>query len=117
LHDAGFVLPDGQTVPAITGQHHDWVVMNAAVDGGPGERVSLGMIDHPANPRSPSPWYCKSGNGFSFMNAAFLFHEPMKLAKNESLRFQYRVCYRDGSWSAQEFQSLANEFRESERTA
>lgn len=113
LHDAGFLLPNGETTASLAGQPHDWVVMNAAVDGGAGNRVSLGMIDHPANPRSPSPWYCKSGNGFNYMNAAFLFHEPMSVKKEQTLRFRYRVLYRDGVWTAKEFGSLAGEFRES----
>jgi len=109
-----FLLPGGDTVTALAGQRHDWTVMQAKVDGGPDQRVSLAMIDHPSNPRSPSPWYCKSGNGFNYMNPAFLFHEPMTLKKEQSLRFRYRVFYRDGCWSATEFAALANAFRAAE---
>jgi len=114
LHDAGFLLPNGETSASLAGQPHDWVMMHAAVDGGTGMRVSLGMIDHPDNPRSPSPWYCKSGNGFNYMNAAFLFHEPMSLKREQTMRFRYRVVYRDGVWTAKEFGALAKDFRESE---
>lgn len=117
LHDVCFMLPGGETVPALAGQNHDWVVMQAKADGGPNRTVSLGMIDHAANPRSPSPWYCKSGNGFNYMNAAFLFHEPLELKKEQSLRFRYRVIRRDGYWTAGEFAAIAAEFRESREEA
>jgi hypothetical protein len=111
LHDAGFILPDGGSTPGLAGQTHDWVMMHAKVDGGADARIAIGMIDHPTNPRSPTPWYCKVGNGFNYMNAAFLFHEPMQLAKGQSLSFQYRFVYRDGVWDAKEFQAIADEFR------
>jgi hypothetical protein len=114
LHDSSFLLPNGETVTALTGQRHDWVVLQSSVDEGPGERVSVGMIDHPANPRGQSPWYCKCAQGFTFMNAAFLFHEPMTLRRGETLRFCYQILYRDGLWNAQDFSKLAAEFRESE---
>jgi len=112
LHDVNFLLPNGDTVASLAGQPHDWTVMQAAVDGaGAGQRVSIGMIDHPGNPRTPSPWYNKSGNGFNYMNAAFLFHERLTVARGESLRFNYRILYRDGQWSTSEFKQLADEFR------
>jgi hypothetical protein len=111
VHDVNFVLPNGETVPALAGQKHDWVVMQGSVDGGSGGKISLGMVDHPTNPRTPSPWYCKSGNGFNYMNAAFLFHEAMPLPRGESLKFRYRIFYRDGLWTAGEFADLAKAFR------
>ena len=121
LHDVNFLLPNGDAVTSLAGQPHDWTVMQAAVDGGrasggTGQRVSIGMIDHPTNPRSPVPWYNKSGNGFNYMNAAFLFHEPCIVKRGESLKFNYRICYRDGQWSATEFKQLADEFRATKPT-
>jgi hypothetical protein len=114
LHNVNFLLPGGETIAALAGQPHDWVSMNADVDGGPGQKVAMAMIDHPSNPRSPSPWYCKSGNGFNYMNAAFLFHEPMTLARGVTLRLAYRVLYRDGQWTANELAQLAAAFRKTE---
>ena len=112
-HDANFLIPCGETVSGLAGQSHDWCVMQAKVDGGVDRHVSLAMIDHPTNPRSPSPWYCKSGNGFNYVNAALLFHEPMSLKRSDALRFRYRVLYRDGLWTPGEFAQLAQEFRTS----
>ncbi len=111
VHDVNLLLPNGETVPALAGQKHDWVAMQGSVDGGPGAKISLAMVDHPSNPRTPSPWYCKSGNGFNYMNAAFLFHEAMPLQRGQSLKFRYRIFYRDGLWTADEFANLAKAFR------
>lgn len=112
LHETNFLLPRGETAAALVGQPHDWCVMQASVDGGGAEKkVSIGIVDHPSNPRSPTPWYVKSANGFNFMNAAILFHEPMDLPRGQTLKFRYRVAYRDGTWTAPQFQELADAFR------
>jgi hypothetical protein len=112
LHGANYLVPSGEAKPALIGERHDWAVLQAKVDHGVDQRVSLGMIDHPANPRGQSPWYCKAENGYILMNAAFLFHEPMAVKKGEILRFRYRIHYRDGLWQPAEFAALARAFRE-----
>jgi hypothetical protein len=114
FHGSSFLLPDGNTTAAITGQPGPWLVSRGQVDGDAEARVCLGMIDHPGNPRSPSPWYGKAGQSYDFFNAAFLFHEPMSVSKGGELRFRYRVLYRDGWWEAGEFDALARSFRDSQ---
>lgn len=111
VHGNGFLLPDGQSVRTLTGQTHPWAVFRAVIDGQPSTKISLGMIDHPDNPRSPTPWYGKTDEGYDFMNAAFLFHEPMSVPKDRPLNFRYRVLYRDGWWEAEDFAKLAHAFR------
>jgi hypothetical protein len=112
LHDANFLLPKGENVAGLAGQPYNWLILQGALDGGANQRVSVAMIDHPSNPRSPSPWYCKASNGYgAYMNAAFLFHEKMQVSRGQSLRFRYRICYRDGTWTADEFDAIAQEFR------
>jgi len=81
------------------------------VDGGLEQKVSFAIVDHPGNPRSPSPWYAKCG-AVNYINAAFLFHEPMHVKAGEPLRFRYRVVYRDGLWDADGFAALAAAYRE-----
>lgn len=108
LSEGGYLLPDGQTAGSIIGVRHPWALMRGAVDGG---KFSLGIIDHPGNPRSPQPWYAKSGQKYDFMNAAFLFHEPLSVFRGKRLDFHYRIVYRDGWWEAGEFAKLADGFR------
>ena len=109
LHDVNFLLPGGETVSGLAGQPYPWTVMQAKVDGGAAQQVSIGMIDHPENPRASSPWYCKSGNGFNYMNPALLFHEPMSLKEGDVLRLRYRVMFRDGLWTPDEFAAAAEQ--------
>jgi hypothetical protein len=111
LHDAKFLLPGGETMELLTGQKHAWVAMHGKVDGGVDQHVSLAMIDHPGNPRSPGAWYGRTIPGFCFVNAAFLFHEPLTMKKEQTLRFRYRVLYRDGLWSESQLAALAESFR------
>ncbi|MEO6469847.1 MAG: DUF6807 family protein [Acidimicrobiia bacterium] len=62
------------------------------------------VFDHPDNPRSPSPWYASTkadtyGDGWAnFVNAAFLWDDPLTIAANESLELTYRVIVHDGHW-------------------
>lgn len=112
LHNARFHLPQGDPVEALTGQPHPWVLMDARIDGGPDRSVWLGIINHPENVRSPSPWYCKApkGAGFTFLNSAFLFHEPMSLQQGEALRLRYRVAWGDGPADTAAFGKLAESY-------
>ena len=62
------------------------------------------FFDHPDNPRSPSPWYASTkadtyGDGWAnFVNAAFLWDDPLNVAANEDLDLRYRVIVHDGHW-------------------
>ncbi len=111
LHEVNFLLPDGQTTQSLSGQPHEWCLMHAKVDGGRDRHVSLGIVDHPGNVRSPSPWYCKTGNGFTYMNPAFLFHEPMSLEAGKQLVLRYHIAWRDGLWSQETFAELSQQYR------
>ncbi len=66
------------------------------------------LLDHPANRRTPVPWYGSTRNelygddGWSnFLCAAFLFHEPLELAAGEVLEVRHRVICHDDSWDVQ----------------
>jgi Methane oxygenase PmoA len=113
VHNTSYLLPDGQTTDAIIGQPHPWALLRGSVDGDADAKISLGIINHPGNLRSPQPWYAKSGQSYDFMNAAFLFHEPLSVSRGQRLDFHYRILYRDGWWEAPEFAKLADEFTHS----
>jgi hypothetical protein len=113
LHYAEYLLANGEKKHPVIGEPHPWAALMARVDGGWEEFVSVAMLDHPVNPRSPSPWYAKADPHYVFFNAAFLFHEPLKVAKGETLRFRYRVLIRDGlftqetlGWAAEDYRAV-----------
>jgi hypothetical protein len=67
----------------------------------------VAILDHPGNPRHPVPWYGSTraatygDEGWSnFLNAAFLWDEPLRVGAGKPLRFAYRVLVHDGAWDA-----------------
>ena len=91
------LFPDGSTSDRPTGIPATWCDLSGKLDGGPELTGGVAIFDHPDNPRHPTPWYGATGPGHYF-NAAFLFHEPMRVAEGEALTFRYRVLVHDGIW-------------------
>jgi len=99
-------------VKGLAGQRHEWMILRAKVDGGPNRSIAMGVVDHPSNDAEPTPWYAKEGNGgFTYWNAAFLFHGPIALKRGATLAKRYRIVYRDGDFADGEFKRLADTFR------
>lgn len=71
------------------------------------------ILDHPDNVRAPSPWYGSTradtyGEGWAnFVNAAFLWDEPLPLAAGETLALRYRVLVHDGVWDRDRIEAEA----------
>ena len=61
------------------------------------------VLDHPDNPRFPTPWYASNradtyGEGWAnFVNAAFLWDEPLTVEPDAPLQLRYRVLVHDGA--------------------
>jgi hypothetical protein len=89
------LFSDGSTNDRPTGITADWCDLSGKIDGGAGVTGGIAMFDHPDNPRHPTPWYGATGPNHYF-NAAFLFHEPMKVAAKTRLELRYRVVVHDG---------------------
>jgi hypothetical protein len=65
------------------------------------------LLHGPGNPRHPVPWYGSTraatygDEGWSnFLNAAFLWEEPLSLPAGEPLPLSFRVVVHDGVWDA-----------------
>jgi hypothetical protein len=93
--DSRILFPDGSTTDRPKGFTHNWGDLSGDFDGGREESGGVAIFDHPSNPRHPSPWYGGTGTGL-YLNAAFLFHEPMQVPANDVLSFKYRVLVHDG---------------------
>ena len=88
---------DGRTEPPPHGTRTAWHTYSGPIDGGPNLRGGVALIDHPANPRFPTPTYCiRDAGNFAFLQCAFLYHEPYTLKPGEPLRLHYRVMVYDG---------------------
>lgn len=69
-----------------------WTDYSGWIDGR--DRPSWGgvtMIDHPSNPRFPTPWLTYDVRELQYLNAAPLRDEPLELRRGDVLRLAYRV--------------------------
>lgn len=105
-HNTKFQTSDGNEREEVIGEGHAWCCMNGQLDGGPERFFGIAMLDDVGNPRSPSPWYGKARD-YNFLNAAFLFHEPMRAPQAVDLTLRYRVLYRDGHWTPSACETLS----------
>lgn len=113
-HDTRLLLSDGREVQRVLGEPGSWCAFVGTIGAGQAEvPASLAMFDAPSNRRHPVPWYGSTraatygDEGWSnFLNAAFLFHEPLSLSAGEELRFDHRVVVHDGGWNHDEVDAL-----------
>jgi hypothetical protein len=101
--DTRLLLADGTEHERVLGVSSEWCDLSGTVGG---DDAGVLILDHPANPRNPVPWYGSTRNptygddGWSnFLNAAFLWDSSLAVAANESLAFRYRVVVHDGAWT------------------
>ena len=107
------LFPDGSTSDRPTGVPALWCDLSGKLDGGPDQTGGVAIFDHPANPRHPTPWYGTTGSGH-YVNAAVLFHEPLRVATGEALRFRYRVLVHDGIWDVPRLQAAYDAYSRGE---
>ena len=100
--DTRILLADGSVHRRPEGVPSPWCDLS-------NEECGLLFLDHPANARHPVPWYGATRSrvygedGWSnYLNAAFLFHEPLSLAAGEELTLRYRVTAHEGAWSVEQ---------------
>jgi L-alanine-DL-glutamate epimerase-like enolase superfamily enzyme len=70
---------------------------HGTLDGRP---LGVAVLDHPENPRSPSPWYAIRSGNMSFFTPAVLCYEPLRLMRGDELALRYRVIVHPGRWDA-----------------
>ena len=87
LHDANFLLPNGETVTSLAGQTHDWSVMQARSMAGRGSGVSIGIIDHPANPARAKPVVQQIRQRLQLHERRISVSRPDDVPRGESLNF------------------------------
>ena len=72
--------------------------------------VGLAMLDHPENPRHPTPWYVIRGSVMGYINAALLNDEPLTLESGEGMTLRYRVIVHPNRWDAARLQAAQKKF-------
>ena len=109
-HDTRLLLADGSVHDRVIAERSPWCDLSGPLGSDVGDEGDdavggLAILDHQGNPRHPVPWYGSTraatygDEGWSnFLNAAFLFEEPLTLAAGERLRVRHRVVVHDGWW-------------------
>lgn len=75
-----------------------------------GRTVGLAFLDHPANPRHPTPWYLIRSPVMGYINAAVLHDEPMSLQDHESMTLRYRLIVHPQRWGAEQLRTAYREW-------
>jgi hypothetical protein len=101
--DTRLLLADGSTHDRVLGRRSPWCDLSGRVDGG---QAGVLVLNGPENPRHPVPWYGSTraatygDEGWSnFLNAAFLWDEPLSVAAGSVLSLSFRVVVHDGVWA------------------
>jgi hypothetical protein len=117
-HDTALVLPDGSRRDRLLGERAPWCALSGLAPAGDGRDDERGVVvaDHPGNPRFPTPWYGSNradtyGEGWAnFLNAAFLWDEPLTVAAGTPLRLRYFVLVHDGPLTTDRISGLVAEW-------
>ncbi|MDX1683074.1 MAG: PmoA family protein [Phycisphaeraceae bacterium] len=64
------------------------------------------FIDHPDNPRYPTPWYARQKN-FPAVSFAFSFHEIFPLEPGDTLALRHRIIIADGRWETKRIEEAS----------
>lgn len=88
---------------ASHGQTAHWIDFSGSGSG-------IAIIDHPGNPRHPSPWYVHDSPPMSYYGPAVLFNESLVLAAGQSLKFSYRILCHSKPMSEQEIETDFRDF-------
>lgn len=80
----GFRFLDSADHTEGHGQSSRWVSVS-------GPKGGITILDHPKNPRHPSPWYLSNKPDMLFANPALLYNEPLTLAAHKSLVLSYQI--------------------------
>ena len=92
-------LPDGGPRDRVLGDPAPWCMLRS-------NDATVAMLEHPSNPRFPTPWYGSTradtyGAGWAnFLNAAFLWAGPVNLRAGETFVRRHRVVVADGPLDA-----------------
>ena len=93
--DTELCLPGREPRERILGDTAPWCALRS-------RDATVAFLDHPTNPRFPTPWYASTradtyGEGWAnFMNAAFLWSDPLPMGAGEVLTRRHRVVVADG---------------------
>ncbi|WP_165701275.1 DUF6807 domain-containing protein [Crateriforma conspicua] len=88
--------------------HGKAVDYQGTIDGTP---VGLAILDHPDNPRHPTPWYIVRSGQMGYINASLLHDSPLKMNEGEQLTLRYRLIAHPERWTDGQLRSACDQWR------
>jgi hypothetical protein len=101
---------EGQVDDACRGARAKWCDFSGPLGDGTWGGVTL--MDHPENPRHPTPWH--NWNNMT-ITASFTYHEPFTLKKEDELRLAYLVYVHAGTPEEAQVEKSWNAFSKQSR--
>jgi hypothetical protein len=101
------VTSEGKVNDEVRGTRARWCDFSGPIDN-----VNVGgiaILDHPRNPRHPTPW--NTLNNMTFM-ASFTYQEFFELAPEKELRLRYRIVIHPGTAEEAEIEKEWQQFAE-----
>lgn len=87
---------DGRRKPMeIFGKRSNWCGF-AGEHKENGQVYGITIIDHPENPRYPTPWWVRNRKNYALLQPSFCYYEPFQLTEGEFLSLRYRVVIHKG---------------------
>ena len=85
----------GDNDELVMGQRGPWLAYVAP--GAAQPAAALLFLDHPANPRYPTPWFARPS--YAGVSCAFMYDTPLVLAPGAALTLRYRLVIAAGAWT------------------
>ncbi len=113
LRDFRILNSEGIAGEQANGAKARWVDLSGVADGGAGLAAGIALLDHPGNPRHPSPNYVFFDTAqFGYINLSLVRDEPLDLPAEGKLNLKYRAVIHDGwpvkSALERDFQAFAS---------
>jgi hypothetical protein len=99
------VNSEGKVDDAVRGERAKWCDFSGPLDNG--STGGIAILDHPLNPRHPTPW--NNWNNMTFM-ASFTFQEFFELQPPQELRLRYRILIHPGDAKEADVEGVWNDF-------
>lgn len=94
---ASGAIAQGSSDELVMGQRGAWLAYLAPNAAQP---AALLFLDHPANPRHPTPWFARPS--YAGVSAAFMYDTPYELPSGAVLTLRYRLVIAASRWTREQ---------------
>ena len=101
-----FTDSTGQRDTKAHGKTATWVDYSGKTEND--KTAGIAILNHPDNPRSPTPWYL--AKPITYFSPAPLFNEPLQLKAKQSITLKYQIVVHPRKLNPQQLNTLYNNY-------